>query len=72
MKTKNLTFCIPKELTEKLEKHYQETMIPKSRLVSKLLEEYFKKQENKFKKIRQLSVWIKQQCFDVNEKRICF
>lgn len=47
MKTKNLTFCIPKELTEKLEKHYQETMIPKSRLVSKLLEEYFKKQENK-------------------------
>ena len=36
-----------KELTEKLEKHYQETMIPKSRLVSKLLEEYFKKQENK-------------------------
>lgn len=47
MKTKNSTFCIPKELTEKLEKHYNETMIPKSKLISKLLEEYFKKLEKK-------------------------
>jgi len=47
MKTKNLTFCIPKELVDKLEKHYKETMIPKSRLVSKLLDEYFNKQVKK-------------------------
>ena len=47
MKTKNLTFCIPKETAEKLEKHYKETMVPKSRLVSRLLDEYFKKQEKR-------------------------
>jgi hypothetical protein len=45
MKTKNSTFCIPIELTEKLEKHCEETMIPKSRLISRLLEEYFKKEK---------------------------
>ena len=45
MKTKNSTFCIPKDLTEKLDKHCEYTMIPKSKLISKLLEEYFKKQE---------------------------
>jgi hypothetical protein len=45
MKTKNLTFCIPKEIIEKLETHYKETMIPKSKLVSRLLEEYFKKEK---------------------------
>ena len=42
-KTKNLTFCVSKETIEKLDKHYHETMIPKSKLVSRLLDEYFKK-----------------------------
>lgn len=45
MKTKNLTFCINKELIDKLDDYSKKTMIPKSKLVSKLLEEYFLKLE---------------------------
>lgn len=45
MKTKNLTFCIAKELVSKLEEYSNKTMIPKSRLVSRLLEEHFLKLE---------------------------
>jgi len=45
MKTKNLTFCIDKNLVGKLDSYSKETMIPKSKLISKLLEEYFIKLE---------------------------
>ena len=45
MKTKNLTFCIDKELATKLDKYSEKTMIPKSRLISRLLGEYFLKLE---------------------------
>lgn len=43
MKTKNLTFCISKELVEELDSYSKKSMIPKSKLVSKLLKEYFLK-----------------------------
>lgn len=47
MKTKNLTFCIPKELVEKLDNYSKNSLIPKSKLISKLLIEHFAKIENK-------------------------
>jgi len=40
MKTKNLTFCISKEIIKDFEDISKKTMIPKSKIVSKLLEEY--------------------------------
>lgn len=43
MKTKNLTFCIPKEIIKDFENISKKTMIPKSKIVSKLLEEYIEK-----------------------------
>lgn len=51
MKTKNLTFCIPKEIIQEFDIISKETMIPKSKIISKLLEEYienFKKNEKIF------------------------
>lgn len=35
------TFTIPKELVEKLEKYSKSTLVPKSRLIAKLLKEFF-------------------------------
>jgi metal-responsive CopG/Arc/MetJ family transcriptional regulator len=43
MKTKNLTFCIPKEIVQEFDIISKKTMIPKSKIVSKLLEEYIEK-----------------------------
>ena len=43
MKTKNLTFWIPKEIVQEFDIISKKTMIPKSKIVSKLLEEYIEK-----------------------------
>jgi len=45
--TKVENFSLPNELVEKLNKHSKETMIPKSRLITKLLLDFFEKQKNK-------------------------
>ena len=37
------TFTIPKELIKLLEEYSEKTMIPKSRLIAKLLKEFFEK-----------------------------
>lgn len=47
MATKVENFTIPEELIKKLNDYKKETMIPKSTLVSKLLYDFFKKQEAK-------------------------
>ncbi len=47
MKTKNLTFCIDKIVAEKLDKYSEDSMIAKSRLVTKLLEGFFFQEELK-------------------------
>jgi len=38
------TFTIPSELLKKLSDYSKQTMIPKSRLVSKLLKDFFEKE----------------------------
>lgn len=45
MATKVENFTIPEELIKKLNDYKKESMIPKSTLVSKLLEEFFNKNE---------------------------
>lgn len=49
MKTKNVIFSIDKEIIKQLNDYNKETMIPMSRLVSKLLEDFFLKQKEKNK-----------------------
>lgn len=36
------TFTIPRELVKQLEEYSIKTMVPKSRVISKLLEDFFK------------------------------
>lgn len=40
------TFTIEEEVLKKLKSYSKKTMIPKSRIISKLLEEFFEKPEN--------------------------
>lgn len=41
MANKKENFTIPEEILEKLNSYSKETMVPKSRLISKLLTEFF-------------------------------
>lgn len=45
MANKRENFTIPEELIDRLNKHSKETMIPKSRIVSKLLKDFFLENE---------------------------
>jgi len=43
------TFTIPENLVKKLNEHSAKSLIPKSKLISKLLDDYFNKQNEKSK-----------------------
>lgn len=51
MTTKNITICVPKDILKLLDEYHQKAMVPKSKLISKLLEEFFEKNDGKFKMI---------------------
>lgn len=45
-KTENTIFCLPKEIFKQLNEYHERTMVPKSKLVAKLLKEFFEKEKN--------------------------
>jgi hypothetical protein len=47
MATKVKNFTIPEEILESLKNYSEKTLIPQSALVTKLLKEFFEKENNK-------------------------